>query len=56
MNPGEKMTQALVAVNQIWVIDDVNRQHERQMDKEEKMKIQGEDKELHNQDEYGPEI
>jgi len=26
------------------------------MDKEEKMKIQGEDKQLHSQDEYGPEV
>jgi len=26
------------------------------MDKEEKIKIQGEDKQLHSQDEYGPEV
>jgi len=56
MNPGENMTQALVAVYQIWVIEDIKRQHERGKDKEEKMKIQGEDKQLHSQDEYGPEV
>lgn len=56
MNPGENMTQALVAIDQIWVIEDIKRRHERGMDKEEKMKIQGEDKQLHSQDEYGPEV
>ena len=49
------MTQALVAIDQIWVIEDVNGQLERRMDKEEKMKIQREDKQLHSDDEYGPE-
>jgi hypothetical protein len=50
------MTQALVAIDQIWIIEDVKRQHEGWMDKEEQMKIQGEDKQLHSQDEYGPEM
>lgn len=50
------MTQALVAIDEIWVIEDIKREHERQMDKEEKLKVQGEDKQLHSQDEYGPEM
>jgi hypothetical protein len=50
------MTQALVAIDQIWVIEDIKREYERQMDKEEKLKVQGEDKQLHSQDEYGPEM
>jgi hypothetical protein len=56
MNPGENITQVLVTIDQIWVTEDVKRQHERWMDKEEKMKIQGEDKQLQSEDEYKPEM
>jgi hypothetical protein len=33
----------------------MKREHERQMDKE-KLKVQGEDKQLHSKYEYGPEM